>query len=321
MEYTFNVNAASTTTVTGRQVRKKANWRNDEAAICRAIAKFEYLPRFKTLVCKEHKYGVQGLYSHLISDKLHGESTKVARAVCAHFAGNECAPWDQVVLPEPNEPPVDLLGTPFPAYVCKEDGCNYVSISRPNIGQHCNESHRWFHSDENPEHWTIDWHQRWFAISGKHRYFAVQLQDDNNNKNNGSSVDNPITVGSESESETDLLRKRQLEKIKTDWDTKQKQHEEELHTLAAELEKADQTGWWKVTNWLRHLAKSNLKHLAYCNRLPDKREEPVLVQVAEVVDLFLEQCVKGLDSLPKQTKRQLRSAKEADLDPRPFSRL
>jgi len=58
MEHTFHVNAASNTIVTGRQVRKKASWRNDEAAIGRAIAKFEYLPRFKTLVYKEHKYGV-----------------------------------------------------------------------------------------------------------------------------------------------------------------------------------------------------------------------------------------------------------------------
>jgi len=110
-----------------------------------------------------------------------------------------------------------------------------VSINHSNIGQHCNESHRWFSSDGNLEHWTISWHQRWFAIAGKYKYFAVQLQDDNN-------VNNPVMVGSDPESETDVLRKQQLEKIKADWDAKQKQHEEELHTLAAELKKADQTG-------------------------------------------------------------------------------
>jgi len=156
MEFTFNINTASNTTVTGRQVRKKANWRNDEAAIRRAIAKFEYLPRFKTLVCKEHKYAVQGLYSHLTSPGQHKCGADIARAVCAHFASQEIAPWQQVVLPKPTEPPIDILSRPFLAYICKADACGYVSISRKRMRGHCNETHDWHSSEEDPEHWTID---------------------------------------------------------------------------------------------------------------------------------------------------------------------
>jgi hypothetical protein len=69
-----------------------------------------------------------------------------------------------------------------------------------------------------------------------------------------------------------------------------------------------------------HLRKSNLKHLAYAARLPGK-DEPELKVVADSVDEVIEDCVKGLASLPQEIRRWLKSAKMEEVDQRPIGRL
>ena len=87
---------------------------------------------------------------------------------------------------------------------------------------------------------------------------------------------------------------------------KRKQEED---VLDAEMAKTDRTGWWKRTDWPAHFEKSNLQ------------DEKMLVQVAEMVNKVIEQCVKGLASLPLELRRWLKSVKMKEVDQHPMGRL
>ena len=78
--------------------------------------------------------------------------------------------------------------------------------------------------------------------------------------------------------------------------------------MGANVAKTDKTGWFKRTGWLEHFANQNLMHLAHQTRLPD-RDEVKLQRAAKLVELFVEQSVKGLATLGQETRRWLRSVK------------
>jgi hypothetical protein len=56
-----------------------------------------------------------------------------------------------------------------------------------------------------------------------------------------------------------------------------------------------------------------LKHLTHTARLPGKDELELKV-VADSVDEVIEDCVKGLASLPQEIRRWLKSAKMEEVD-------
>jgi hypothetical protein len=87
-----------------------------------------------------------------------------------------------------------------------------------------------------------------------------------------------------------------------------------------EAAKTDKTGWYKRTEWLPFLKGRNLAHMGYIARLPD-RSEVKLQTVAELTEKLIEQSVKGLATLPRETRRWLRSAKLTEVDQRPLARL
>jgi hypothetical protein len=64
----------------------------------------------------------------------------------------------------------------------------------------------------------------------------------------------------------------------------------------------------------------NMVHLAYQARLPD-RNEVKLQTAAQLAEHLIEKCVKGLATLPQETRRWLRSAQQTDIDQRPLARL
>jgi hypothetical protein len=61
-------------------------------------------------------------------------------------------------------------------------------------------------------------------------------------------------------------------------------------------------------------------HLAYQARLPD-RNKVKLRTAAQLAEHLIEKCVKGLATLPQETRRWLRSAQQTDIDQRPLARL
>ncbi|KAI1668018.1 hypothetical protein L13192_07154 [Pyrenophora tritici-repentis] len=84
--------------------------------------------------------------------------------------------------------------------------------------------------------------------------------------------------------------------------------------------KTDKTGWFKRVGWLEHLKDRNLAHLGYQVRLPD-RSEAKLQRAAKLTEQLIEKGVKGLSTLPRETRRWLRSAQQSEIDQRPLARL
>lgn len=72
--------------------------------------------------------------------------------------------------------------------------------------------------------------------------------------------------------------------------------------MIEEAVKTNKTGWFKRTGWLLFLKGRNLAHLGYVARLPD-RNEVKLQLVAELTEALIEQSVRGLATLPRETRR------------------
>jgi hypothetical protein len=140
---------------------------------------------------------------------------------------------------------------------------------------------------------------------GKQRWFVVSVEQEE-------TIEDTAQVSSKVQS--------QKEEILQDFVELRAKRKLQLDVLDAELAKTDQTGWWKRTGWVAHLGKSNLRHLAHAARLPGK-DEPQLKVVADAVDELIEDCVKGLASLPQEIRRWLKSAKMNEVDQRPMGRL
>jgi hypothetical protein len=64
----------------------------------------------------------------------------------------------------------------------------------------------------------------------------------------------------------------------------------------------------------------NLAHLPYQAQSPDRNEYQLQV-AAELTEQLIKKCFKGLITLPQETQRWLRSAKQAEADQRPLARL
>lgn len=84
--------------------------------------------------------------------------------------------------------------------------------------------------------------------------------------------------------------------------------------------RTDRIGWFNRTGWPEHLARRNMRHLAHASRMPD-RDERLLKQAVNVVNLMIERAAAGLSTLGLETRRWLRSAKREVVDVRPISRL
>ncbi|KAG6233300.1 hypothetical protein E4U48_001598 [Claviceps purpurea] len=80
-----------------------------------------------------------------------------------------------------------------------------------------------------------------------------------------------------------------------------------------------QSCWLERTGWILHLWESNLEHLAHAARLPGK-DEPELEVIADAIEDLIEDCVKGLASLPLDIRRWLRSDHPTEMHPRPIGR-
>jgi len=141
--------------------------------------------------------------------------------------------------------------------------------------------------------------QTFFSSGGLQKYFIVDL------------------VEGENREKLDL--NQVVQQQLSDYQKVRKEIEDDMHVME-EAAKTDQTGWFKRTGWLPFLKGRNLAHLGYVARLPD-RNEAKLQRAADVTGKLIEQGVRGLASLPRETRRWLRSAKQAEADQRPLARM
>ncbi|KAL5372453.1 hypothetical protein PMIN06_012138 [Paraphaeosphaeria minitans] len=145
--------------------------------------------------------------------------------------------------------------------------------------------------------------QCFFPASGQQRYFIVSEPHVGEGNIAAPRADN-----------------EEIDRILEEYAGTQKEREQQAQVMDAEVAKTDRTGWWKFTEWPEHFANRNCAHLAHAIRLP-QRDEPKLKQAAHIVERLIEKSVHGLSSLPRETRRWLRSAQIHEADQRPIARL
>ncbi|GAB7357797.1 hypothetical protein MBLNU459_g0613t1 [Dothideomycetes sp. NU459] len=264
----------------------------------------QYEEQYKVIICREHGYAVRNLARHLRES--HLGKAKDKQQVVRMFSDCEVADPREVLVPPPLEAPIEALGKPRLAFLCEEDECNYISTNRSEMGKHCNKKHNWKSTKGDLEHWHQVYVQTFFSAGGFQKYFTVDWNERDQTQQSRSTL--------RYEDEVDILS------IEEDWNIAKQERAKQLEIIDGEIAKQDHTLWFKQTGWVEHLAKSNLKHLAYASRLPDK-DEQILQKVAQMTDTLLEKCVSGLPTLDKETRRWLRSAKRNEPDVRPIARL
>lgn len=267
-----------------------------------AIGRFQYLEDYELIICREHGYALRNMNRHLLD--YHTYPRDVRKAIIQRFNGLPCRLPEHARLPKAFGSPVDTIAAPRRGFACEEEECNFISTCRTRIAQHCNR-HGWKSMPGEREHWADVWVQSFCLTPGKQRWFIVTVDSD------------PAAKVATSLPEDVQAQK---EAISRDAGELRAERKLQLEVLDAEIAKTDQTGWWKRTDWVTHLGESNLRHLAHAARLPGK-DEPALQKVADAVDQMVEDCVKGLASLPQEIRRWLKSAKMEEVDQRPMGRL
>lgn len=271
-----------------------------------AIRGFQYLADHGVLICNEHRYAVRNLKTHL--DRSHSHPAVVKKAVIAHFAAVHLGPPENASLPEAGGPPFECLSPPLPAFLCDgdEDGrCGVIRTRRENIAQHCNQVHDWTSSIDDREHWKRVLVQSFCSTSGKQRYFIVCTKEQRE-------AERQDTLSNDDQKDVDIIMQ--------DFDRLESQRQKALETLDEEMAQTDQTGWWKKTGWVEHLKGSTLRHLSHAARLPEK-QDTTLVRARQLVEMCVEQSVKGLMILPHELRRWLKSVRITEVEQRPMGRL
>lgn len=263
---------------------------------------FHYLQEYELIICREHGYAVRNLDRHL-SD-YHVYSRSVRKAVSRRFDGLSRAAPENASLPKAYGPPIEGLAPPRKGFACGEADCGWISTRRAKIAEHC-KAHGWKSRPGDREHWADVWVQSFCLTPGKQRWFVIRVEEGE-------------TTADAAPMPEDVLAKKKA--ILQDFGEMRAKRKLQLEVMDAEIAPTDQTGWWKRTDWVTHLGESNLRHLAHAARLPGK-DEPGLKVVADSVDELIDECVKGLASLPQEIRRWLKSAKMEEVDQRPMGRL
>ena len=277
-------------------------WSPPHSQEATAIGNFRYLPEYELIVCREHAYAVRNLDRHLLD--YHVYSRNVRKAVSQRFDGLPRAAPEKASLPKAYGPPIEGRSPPRKGFACDEANCGWISTRRAKIAEHC-KAHGWKSRPGDREHWADVWVQSFCLTPGKQRWFVIRVEEGE-------------TTADAAPMPEDVLA--QKKEILRDFGAQRAERKAHLEVMDAEIAKTDQTGWWKRTDWVTHLGNSNLKHLAHAARLPG-RDEPGLKKIGDAVDQMIEDCVKGLASLPQEIRRWLKSAKMEEVDPRPMGRL
>ncbi|KAF1934619.1 hypothetical protein EJ02DRAFT_516885 [Clathrospora elynae] len=258
-----------------------------------------YLSQHSVIVCKQHATAVQNVGVHL---RDHHTVTRQARQlITERFKGLHIKGPKDVELPAPLGLPIEELGLPRDGFQCEEEDCYFITIHVDGLRKHCKSKHGLvWKGNKSTIHQKVKV-QTFFRAGGLQRYFVVNAAD--------------YGEPSIPQEVADVVS-MQL----AGWKATQQIHNEKAQVMDAEAAKTDKTGWFKRTGWLEHFGNRNLVHLAHQVRLPDQGEVK-LQQAAKLVELLVERSVAGLSTLPQETRRWLRSAKQSEVDQRPMARL
>jgi hypothetical protein len=110
----------------------------------------QYETRYKVLVSRYHCRGISNLRSHLRTG--HSGTTSEKEAVVRKHLHLETLRPTTVQLPPPLQATIKSLRRPRDAFICDEEECGYMTISRDGIRKHCNRKHDWRSTKEDREH-------------------------------------------------------------------------------------------------------------------------------------------------------------------------
>ncbi|KAF4546948.1 Orsellinic acid-like protein [Elsinoe fawcettii] len=272
----------------------------------------QYEPRFKVIICTTHKAAIRGLAKHL--NRHHVASSAHKKYIVDKYSQYEVVDPRNVPLPEPLGPAFGSLGRPLQAYICEEEECEELSVSRDRISKHCRQNHAWRWSRDAPEYWHTVWVQTFFKSGGFQKYFTVLFDGQGDDDQLGEDQ-----VRGSGDEDSALVR-QQVDLIEDMWREEVDKRKEALEVMEASAAKQDRTGWYHRTGWHDHLRNSNMRHLSRAGRLGDRTEEH-LQRAARLVNDIVERAAIGLKSIHPDTRRWLRSAKPNEADVRPFNRL
>ena len=97
--------------------------------------------------------------------------------------------------------------------------------------------------------------------------------------------------------------KQRLATLSREWETVARKESDAIERVAEEASAKDRTGWFKRTQWDKHLqAYPDWRLLSYAIRLP-AANEPALQHVVQLVEQLVEEAVQGLSTLSLKTLR------------------
>ncbi|KAG6253987.1 hypothetical protein E4U23_006951 [Claviceps purpurea] len=169
-----------------------------------------------------------------------------------------------------------------------------ASSQRATIARHCDASDR--------EYWTDIWVQSFCLTPGKQRWFPVYVDKE------------PLPPDERRSAEIQAI----LDEVKREYAVYQEKQEREQDERDARMYPMLNTPLTDLE--IAPMYQSNLEHLAHAARLPGK-DEPELEVIADAIEDLIEDCVKGLASLPLDVRRWLRSDHPTEMHPRPIGRL
>lgn len=147
-------------------------WSTDDQEAA-AIERFQYLREYRLIVCREHGYALRNLDRHLL--EYHVYPRTVRKAIAQRFSGVPRVAPENAPLPKAYGPPIEAIEPPRQGFLCDEEDCGFISISRTRIAQHCN-GHGWRSTRGEREHWADVWVQSFCSKSGRQRWFTVTVE-------------------------------------------------------------------------------------------------------------------------------------------------
>lgn len=250
-----------------------------------------FLEDFSVVVCKQHCTAIVNINTHL--KEHHATTARLRKQVVEHFKNFSRISTSAIQLPEQPAYPITELGAPLDGLKCRT--CDFITVNVNVIRMHCKKSHQQTWTGRVSNLFEDVKVQTFFRTGGLQKYFIVDVVSSRGE--NGSVVEQQLA----------------------EWLQERTQLENELNILG-ETAKQDNTGWYKRTGWPLFLKDRNLLHIGHQARLPD-RDETKLKLGAELTEYLIEKCVKGLSTLPDETRRWLRSVQLNTIDPRPIARL
>jgi hypothetical protein len=262
-----------------------------------------YDPEYKVLICRKHKLAVKGLDWHL--KDAHGlRSKKERQPILDQYDSLVLLLLNDVLQPPNNCAPFEALGTPLDGFQCIE--CGHISVNYKSMRGHCNKTHEWYVTKDEPTHWTQVKVQTFFGI-GTRKYFTVR-----------SLGPELVPIATVDLSHEEVVAAEQLQR---EFKELTKRHRERLDIMEMETEKSDKTGWWNFVKWQDHFSGRNMRRVAHAGRLPDRSDQE-MKHVTSIVKTMIQGAVNGLDTMYDDTPHWLRTANSTErVENRPMVRL